>query len=165
MRDIVPKFFSKKEREFHYCTSEILIEQLKNNYKPEGILLIKKRLTTHSGRNSVHIIYKPILGNYLLQFSNSISTIISDFSTDENRWLNRSAILFQLGYKSRTHFQLLKHICLQLKDSNEYFILKSIGWALREYAKTNPEAVKEFVFVNNLKPLSRKEALKKVSVA
>jgi 3-methyladenine DNA glycosylase AlkD len=75
-------------------------------------------------------------------------------------WLNRSAILFQLSYKERTNFDLLKLVCDKHKMSTEFFIQKAIGWALREYAKTNPEAVKDFVSVSNLKKLSEKEALK-----
>tara|TARA_R110002126_G_scaffold18160_3_gene69801 strand:- start:972 stop:1217 length:246 start_codon:yes stop_codon:yes gene_type:complete len=80
-------------------------------------------------------------------------------------WLNRSAILFQLGYKTKTDFDLLKKICLQHQVSSEFFIQKAIGWSLREYAKTNPEAVKNFVAVANLKTLSKKEALKNLSNA
>ena len=43
-----------------------------------------------------------------------------------------------------------------------FFIQKAIGWALREYAKSNPKIVKEFVEKSNLKPLSTKEALKNI---
>jgi 3-methyladenine DNA glycosylase AlkD len=164
-RTIVTELIAKKEREFHYCAVEIIITELKKNYQKEDIHLIQKMLTTHSWWDSVDIISKHILGNYLLQYPEQISKVITEFATDENMWLNRSAILFQLGYKTKTDFQLLKRICLQHKDSNQFFIQKAIGWALREYAKTNPEAVKEFVLVNNLKPLSQKEALKNLSVA
>ncbi len=75
-------------------------------------------------------------------------------------WLNRSAILFQLGYKEKTNFDLLKLVCEKHKTSSEFFIQKAIGWSLREYAKINPEAVKNFVTATNLKKLSEKEALK-----
>jgi len=76
--------------------------------------------------------------------------------------LNRSVILFQLGYKSQTDFKLLQSLCTKHSNSNEFFIRKAIGWALREYAKTDPEAVREFVLQSNLKPLSKKEALKNI---
>jgi 3-methyladenine DNA glycosylase AlkD len=45
-------------------------------------------------------------------------------------------------------------------NSKEFFIQKAIGWALRQYAKTNPKWVKDFVKSNTLKPLSKREALK-----
>jgi 3-methyladenine DNA glycosylase AlkD len=47
--------------------------------------------------------------------------------------------------------------------SKEFFIQKAIGWALREYAKSNPEEVRNFVSNNNLMPLSTKEALKNIN--
>lgn len=75
-------------------------------------------------------------------------------------WLNRSAILFQLDYKSRTDADLLFQLCEKHSFSKEFFIQKSIGWALREYAKTNPHAVTDFVAKTDLKPLSKREALK-----
>jgi len=77
-------------------------------------------------------------------------------------WLNRSAILFQLGYKQKTNADFLFSECLKQSQSKEFFIQKAIGWALREYAKSNPEIVRQFVENSNLKPLSTKEALKNI---
>ena len=159
-RVIAMGLFAKKERELHYCGIEILIKQLKGNYKKEDIHLIEKFITTNSWWDSVDTISKYILGEYLLEFPLKTENVIERFSNSENMWLNRSAILFQLGYKQKTNFNLLKSECEKHKNSNEFFIQKAIGWALREYAKTNPEAVKNFVVNTNLKPLSTKEALK-----
>jgi 3-methyladenine DNA glycosylase AlkD len=48
----------------------------------------------------------------------------------------------------------------QLAHSNEFFIRKAIGWALREYSKTNPKAVVNFVSKTKLSKLSEYEALR-----
>ena len=162
VRAIGWELFLKKERELQYCGIEILLKNLKNNYQVEDIIWIEQLLTTNSWWDSVDTISKFILGDYLQQFSNEIPTVIKRFSTAENMWLNRSVILFQLGYKSKTDFKLLQSLCIQHSHSNEFFIRKAIGWALREYAKTDPEAVREFVLQSNLKPLSKKEALKNI---
>jgi 3-methyladenine DNA glycosylase AlkD len=77
-------------------------------------------------------------------------------------WLNRSAIIFQLDYKVKTNFDLLIAVCEMHKESNEFFIQKAIGWALREYGKYNPKGVKTYVQNTTLKPLSKKEALRKI---
>lgn len=159
-REIALLLYSKKERELHYCALEILIKNLKNNYVREDIQLIEKLIITNSWWDSVDVTAKFILGDYLLEFPSETGAVISRFSNSENMWLNRSAILFQLGYKEKTNFDLLKSICEKHKTSNEFFIQKAIGWALREYAKTNAETVKYFVFNSNLKKLSEKEALK-----
>lgn len=159
-RKIALQLFTKKQREFHYCAIEILIQLLKKNYIKEDIVLIRKLITANSWWDSVDSISKYILGEYLLEFPEEIDSTIPLFSNADNIWLNRSAILFQLGYKEKTNFELLKTICIKHQYSTEFFIQKAIGWALREYAKTNPKAIKEFVALHNLKPLSRKEALK-----
>lgn len=161
-RELALLLYSKNERELHYCALEILIKKLKNNYTKEDIQLIEKLIITSSWWDSVDVIAKFILGDYLQKFPLETDTVINRFSNSENMWLNRSAILFQLGYKEKTNFDLLKSVCEQHKTSNEFFIQKSIGWALREYGKTNPEAVRDFVSISNLKKLSEKEALKNI---
>jgi len=164
-RIIALELYTKEQRELHYCAIEILIKELKSNYQKEDISLIEKLLTTNSWWDSVDTISKYILGQYLIEFPDAIDATIEKFSNSENMWLNRSAILFQLDYKKKTDFELLKTVCIQHQSSTAFFIQKAIGWALREYTKTNSEAVKQFVLVNNLKPLSRKEALKNLSDA
>lgn len=161
-RAIALELFNKKERELQYCAIEILIKELKRNYGKEDIQLIEKLIITKSWWDSVDTIAKNILGDYLLEHPLETEKVIERFSNSDNIWLNRSAILFQLGYKQKTNFDLLKSECEKHKNSNAFFIQKAIGWALREYAKTNPEAVGNFVVNNNLKPLSKKEALKNI---
>ncbi|MFV8370769.1 DNA alkylation repair protein [Flavobacterium sp. LB2R40] len=160
--EIAVALYSKNEREFHYCAIEILIKERKGNYKKEDIQLIEKLIVKNSWWDSVDTIAKYILGEYLLEFPLETKNVMERFSNSENMWLNRSAILFQLGYKQKTDGALLFYACLKQAHSKEFFIQKAIGWALREYAKTNPEVVKLFVFRNNLKPLSTKEALKNI---
>jgi 3-methyladenine DNA glycosylase AlkD len=162
IRAIGWELFLKKERELQYCGIEIIIKNLKNNYIIEDIVWIEKLLITNSWWDSVDTISKYILGSYLEQFPTEITTVVQRFSNAENIWLNRSVILFQLGYKSTTDFNLLQSLCLKHSHSNEFFIRKAIGWALREYAKTDPDAVRKFVLQTNLKPLSKKEALKNI---
>lgn len=161
-RKIALELFSKKQREFHYCAIEILIKSLKNNYIKSDIQLIEKLLITNSWWDSVDTISKFILGDYLLEFPEETMSVIERFSNSENMWLNRSVLLFQLGYKQKTNVDILFSECVKHSQSNEFFIQKAIGWALREYTKTNPEAIKTFVGQNKLKRLSEKEALKNI---
>jgi 3-methyladenine DNA glycosylase AlkD len=162
-REIALDLYSKPQREFHYCAIEILIKELNGNYKKEDIQIIEKLITNNSWWDSVDTIAKYILGEYLLEFPLETKNVIKRFSKSDDMWLNRSAILFQLGYKQKTDFKILKAECNNHKISKEFFIQKAIGWALREYAKTNPEEVKNFVVNNNLMPLSTKEALKNIN--
>ena len=78
----------------------------------------------------------------------------------DNIWLQRTAIIFQRRYKANTNVELLFSHIRKRVDSKEFFIRKGIGWALREYAKTNPQAVLTFANQTPLSTLSRREALK-----
>jgi len=159
-REIAWELFNKEQRELQYCGIEILIQCLKKNYVKEDIKLIEKMLVTNSWWDSVDTISKFILGEYLREFPEEIEKVIERFSNSKNMWLNRSVLLFQLGYKDKTNAEILFSECKKHSHSKEFFIQKAIGWALREYGKTNPELVKTFVNYTDLKPLSKKEALK-----
>lgn len=161
-REIAWELYAKDQREFHYCAIEILIRKLKGNFIKQDILLIEKMITTNSWWDSVDTIAKNILGVYLLQFPLETYKVVEKFSNSENIWLNRSALIFQLGYKKKTNFEFLCSECEKHKNSKEFFIQKAIGWALRDFSRTNPEAVRNFVANTDLKPLSKKEALKNI---
>lgn len=161
-RTICWELFQKKEREFHLCAIDILVKEIKKKYVLEDIQLIEKMLVTNSWWDSVDTIAKFLLGGYLQQFPKETEKVIERFSNSENRWLNRSAILFQLSYKEKTDFDLLKTECEKHKESKEFFIQKAIGWALRDYSRFNPKGVFEYVNATNLKPLSQREALRNI---
>jgi 3-methyladenine DNA glycosylase AlkD len=161
-REICWELFNKKEREFHICAIDLIQKEIKKNYVLEDQVLIEKLLVTHSWWDSVDTIAKYLLGGYLLKFPGELNAIIERFSNSENRWLNRSAIIFQLSYKEKTDFDLLKSECEKHKDSKEFFIQKAIGWALRDYSRFNPKGVLDFVNSTNLKPLSVREAIRNI---
>lgn len=159
-REIALELYLKKEREFHYCAIEILMKELKKKNSKEDIQLIEHLIITHSWWDSVDTIAKYLLGNYLVQFPEEIPKVVNRFSNSDNMWLNRSAILFQLDYKANTDAALLFSICEKHAASKEFFIQKAIGWALRDYSRFNPKGVTDFVAKTNLKPLSKREALR-----
>jgi 3-methyladenine DNA glycosylase AlkD len=160
VRDIALRLYDLPEREYHHTAIDLLIKQLNKKFVPEDIELIEHLLTTNSWWDSVDAMAKYLLGGYLKQYPEQTESVITKFSNSENMWLNRSAIIFQLDYKKDTDAKLLFSLCEKHRESKEFFIQKAIGWALREYGKTNPQAVKTFVAGTMLKPLSTREALK-----
>jgi len=89
------------------------------------------------------------------------------WSTDPDMWKRRSAILCQLKARDSTDLALL-YACIEPSlDSKEFFLRKAIGWALREYAKTDAAEVRRYVARHEarLSGLSRREALKNVGAA
>ena len=159
-RSIAWNLFQMKEREYHQVAIDLLIKKFKKNYVLKDIQLIEKFLVTNSWWDSVDTIAKYLLGGYLLQFPEETLNVIEQFSNSNNMWLNRSAILFQLSYKEKTNFEILKSECEKHKYSNEFFIQKAIGWALRDYSRFNPNGVEAYVINTDLKPLSKREALR-----
>jgi len=87
------------------------------------------------------------------------------WSKSGNMWKRRTAILCQLRFKRSTDLDLL-YACIEPSlDSNEFFLRKAIGWALRQYAWTDPDEVQRYVHrhADRLSALSRREALKNIS--
>lgn len=159
-REITWQLYQEKEREMHQCAIDLIQKEIKKKYVIEDIQFIEKLIITNSWWDSVDTIAKYLVGGYLEQFPAETLKVIERFSNSENMWLNRTAILFQLSYKEKTDFDLLKAECEKHKHSKEFFIQKAIGWALRDYSRFNPNGVKEYVNSTNLKPLSQREALR-----
>ena len=89
------------------------------------------------------------------------ATIVRRWSTAADFWLRRLAIISQLGRKDRVDPALLAEVIEPNIADREFFIRKAIGWALREYARVEPEWVRAFVADHgDLSGLSRREALK-----
>ncbi|WP_438965286.1 DNA alkylation repair protein [Flavobacterium sp.] len=159
-REISWQLYQEKEREIHQCAIDLIQKEIKKKFVIEDIQFIEKLIIKNSWWDSVDTIAKYLVGGYLEQFTAETLKVIERFSDAENMWLNRTAIIFQLGYKEKTNFDLLKAECEKHKHSKEFFIQKAIGWALRDYSRFNPNGVKLYVESTNLKPLSLKEALR-----
>jgi 3-methyladenine DNA glycosylase AlkD len=87
------------------------------------------------------------------------------WSSHEDLWFRRASITAQLAAKSSTDTTLLARVIEANMGDKEFFIRKAIGWSLREYAKTDPDWVRDFIqhHDRSLSPLSRREALKNLS--
>jgi 3-methyladenine DNA glycosylase AlkD len=86
------------------------------------------------------------------------------WSRSRNLWKRRSAILCQLSFKTETDLDLLYAAIEPSLASKEFFLQKAIGWALRQYAWTDPREVRRYVRANaaRISALSKREALKNI---
>lgn len=147
------------QRELQYCAIELL-EKTKKAWTEDVIFFFEQLITTKSWWDSVDCISSSLISPYFLQFPNQIKPITEGWLASDNIWLQRVCLIFQLKYKSKTDVNLLFDYINQLAYSKEFFIQKAIGWALRQYARTDPDAVLSFVESATLAPLSKREALK-----
>ena len=159
--EIVKELWAMPHRELHYCAIDFLFMQRKN-YQKDDYLFFEKMITTNSWWDSVDSINSNVLTQYFKKFPEQMRPVTERWMETENMWLQRVCLIFQLPYKKETDFTLMTDYILVLSDSKEFFIQKAIGWALRQYARTNPQAVQHFVENNALKPLSIREALKHI---
>jgi 3-methyladenine DNA glycosylase AlkD len=102
----------------------------------------------------------PLLSNY----PSRMSRLLRRWSRSDDMWKRRTSIICQLGFKERTDLELLYDCIEPNLDDGEFFIRKAIGWALRQYAWTNPREVRRYVraHAGRLSGLSRREALKNI---
>jgi 3-methyladenine DNA glycosylase AlkD len=156
---VVKEMWDKPHREFHYCALEIL-EKMTRHAEPERIVLYEYLILQKSWWDTVDFISPKLAGAHFRKYPDLKQPVTRRWIREDNFWLQRSAILFQLKYKKETDAGLLFDYIRQRAGENEFFVRKAIGWALREYSKTNPEAVREFVSETALSPLSRKEAMR-----
>ena len=89
-----------------------------------------------------------------------------EWSRDGDFWIRRLAILHQLGRKAATDTASLEAILTANLGSGEFFINKAIGWALRDYSKTDPDWVSQFIarYRNQMNALSIREGSKYIPV-
>ncbi len=147
------------EREYQYVACGLL--SLFNTQLPAGfITTIEYLLVTKSWWDTVDGIAAGTVGAHFKRFPGVRRKVLAHWRKSENFWLRRTCILFQLTYKSDTDFALLCDIICENLGSKEFFINKAIGWALRQYTRTDPDAVRRFVAATPLQPLSAREALK-----
>lgn len=112
--------------------------------------------------DTVDFLAPKIGGKLLLRFPEAILPHTQAWIESDNMWLQRSAILFQLDYKNKTDAELLFRYIRRRADSKEFFVQKAAGWALREYGKTNPGAVQQFIDATALPKLTVREGLRRI---
>jgi len=155
----VKQLWQTPGRELQYAAMEIASRKtfLKDS---ERIILIEWMITHESWWDTVDYIASNIAGVWFKLHPQEIIPVTGKWMASGNIWLQRTCLLFQLKYRNETDFRLLSGFIEQLASEKEFFIRKAIGWALREYSKTEPTAVIQFVEKQTLSPLSRREALK-----
>lgn len=158
---IVKQAWNEPQREWQYFAIELLAHY-KKKWKESTIKIIEYCITNKSWWDTVDAMADEWSGVFFKIFPEQIPVITGRWNRSENMWLQRTSLLFQKKYKEGTDTALLSKYIKQLSTSEEFFIRKAIGWILREYAKTNPAWVKDFIGKNKLSPLSKREAIKNI---
>ncbi len=151
--------FALPEREYQYVAVDHLIRWV-DRCGPGFLAVAQELITTRSWWDTVDGLAAQVVGPLVPSYP-QLAGEMDRWVEDTNLWLRRSALLHQLKYKSRTDEDRLFRYCERRSGDADYFIRKAIGWALREYSKTDPAAVEAFIARNETKlsGLSRREGM------
>ncbi len=153
-------------REERYAAVELLLFKRYSSWlEPDRIPMIEELIVTGAWWDYVDAIAARGMGAMLAAHPHPIKALLREWAKDDNIWKRRTAILAQLRAKRATDTKLLADVIRPAIGETEFFLRKGIGWALREYSKTDPDWVVEFVETHSdLSDLSRREALKHVRI-
>ena len=106
------------------------------------------------------------VGKLLRKYPSHVGRTMRAWSGSRDIWKRRTSIICQLGFKQDTDLELL-YACIEPSlDSKEFFLRKAIGWALRQYAWTDPREIQRYVRAHDsrLSPLSKRRGPSKHGV-
>ena len=143
--DFINNCWKNEYRELQYSALDYL-QAVKDILTDKDIPKLKTLALSKSWWDTIDYL-DMIIGGIALKYPKVNDTILK-WSTDENIWLRRIAIDHQLLRKEKTNVELLEKIIKNNFGQTEFFINKAIGWALRDYSKTNPKWVRDFIEKN-----------------
>lgn len=157
--EFLNKCWDNDHREFQYLVVDYLVSMQKF-LKYEDIDLIERFVRTKQWWDTIDGLDR-VIGNIAF-IDMRVNDLMLKWSKDEDLWVRRISIDHQLLRKEKTDTDLLEKILTNNFGSSEFFINKAIGWILRDYSKTNPQWVKEFIdkYEDKMSTLSIREASK-----
>lgn len=152
--------WEQEHREYTYSAMS-LAYYYRKMWSPAILENFEKMIRQKSWWDTVDEMASRLIGFYLCSFPEEIYHM-DRWINDPYLWIRRSAIIFQLHWKQETDEERLFAYCQNTMAEKDFFIRKAIGWALRQYSKTNPDSVQQFIAAhqNLLSPLSRREGSK-----
>lgn len=154
--------WSEAEREFQYVGADLLGRWVAA-IEPVDLGRVERLIRTKSWWDTVDALAPAVVGE-MVAADPVLVAEMDRWIVDDDVWIARSAILHQLKWGDRTDVdRLFGYVDRRCADT-DFFIRKACGWALREYSRTDPDAVREFVADRGerLSGLTRREALKRI---
>jgi 3-methyladenine DNA glycosylase AlkD len=160
LRTVALGCWALDEREYQYFACGWLRSHVRVP-GPGFVTTARTLITTKSWWDTVDSLATRFVGGLVRRHPELVGEMDA-WSADQNMWLVRTAILHQLNYGPDTDVDRLFGYCTRQAGHPDFFVRKAIGWALRQYARTDPAAVRRFLGDNadRLSPLSVREAAK-----
>jgi 3-methyladenine DNA glycosylase AlkD len=155
---VISDLYQKPEREYQYAAIDLALKNVKR-LEMEELKLFLSLTAQKKWWDSIDS-WRKVYSTWCLSHFDQLSAVYDWFYGQEDFWMRRIAITLQLGFKEKTNQELLKKAYQYDMYTNEFFIQKAIGWALRDYSKTNPVWVKEQLGTETFSNLAVREASK-----
>ena len=162
LEPLVKTLWQRPQREYHYFAQELAQRYIKQIEK-EDISLFEFMVINNSWWDTVDFIATKLIGPYFKKFPEQRDAVTEKWMSSENIWLQRCCLIYQLLWKEKMDTVFLAKTIHSLLGSKEFFINKAIGWVLRNYSRTDPDWVRDFVESTALAPLSKREALRLIT--
>jgi 3-methyladenine DNA glycosylase AlkD len=154
----VDVLWSRPQRELRYVGTD-MARAAARTWGPERLADLRRWVTTDSWWDTVDPLSSAV-GDLVVAHAELVADM-DRWIDDDDIWVARVALLHQLGRKDAADAGRLFRYCARRATDDEFFIRKAIGWALRDHARADPDAVRTFVADHpELSGLSRREALK-----
>ena len=129
---------------------------------PESVPLLRHLVVTGAWWDLVDETAQHLVRPALVEHRQALTPVLRAWATDDDLWVRRTAVICQVGLRADTDLDLLEHAIEANVDDPTFWLRKAIGWALRDYARTDPGWVRAEVLRHGerLSGLSRREALK-----
>jgi 3-methyladenine DNA glycosylase AlkD len=149
-------------REERYMAIALTGERRYKAWQTPAVLpLYEELIVTGAWWDYVDEIANRRVGPLLRGFPEELTPVMHEWATDADLWKRRTSIICQLSFKEATDTKLLSTAIEANLGDRDFFIRKGIGWALRQFARTEPAWVRAFVDSHpELSPLSVREAVK-----
>ncbi|KRL55468.1 DNA alkylation repair protein [Paucilactobacillus oligofermentans DSM 15707 = LMG 22743] len=156
--ETINELYYRREREYKYLAID-LIQANYQRFTFENMVVIAQYFQEKPWWETVDTLRVPF-GKYMLLHPEITAKIFNIFSGNDDFWMRRVAITMQLSFKEKTDTKILTEMILPDRATDEFFIQKAIGWALRDYSKINPDWVRKFIEKNELSKLAVREGSK-----
>ena len=158
--DVADRLWAEPEREFQYVGVAV-VRRWCATLASGDLARVERLLRAKPWWDTVDTVAAHVVGTLVTADSQLVATM-DLWIADDDRWIARAAILHQLTYGAHTDVDRLFGYVDQRCEDADFFIRKACGWALRQYARTAPNAVRAFVRDRGerLSVLTRREAMK-----
>ena len=150
-------------REEHYAAIKLAEHRAYDDFQTlDALPCYEEMVTDGAWWDYVDAIAPRLVGGLLTRYPEEMKTRMLEWARSPNIWKRRTSIVCQLKFKDATDVDLLQSCIEPSMEHPEFFLRKAIGWALREYAKTDSDEVIAYVTENahRLSTLSKREALR-----